>query len=675
MPSVFRGEDMLGVLQKRKARMTGPSWGVSILAAVAFLLSPGALAAAEAEVPQAPPAFTPLPTSVFAELPFVEDIDLSPDGTHIAGLFGIGGEQRIMMMPLQGDRSKSVRIAVPDQTQVAWIRWVGNDNIVVGLYALMPVETDRWYISRVIGINRGTGKITKLLWDSGGQNASDVLWIPSDGSTEILVAAQNSIYGNDPEFWPTVYRVDVASARKRVVERPRANVNDWGADHLGQVRFGIGYRDSDTQSTLLFRSHGEGTLRVIDRAKLGAEEELTVPFHFVPGSNNGFVIKPIEDGRSAVVEVDIPTGKDVRTVYAADKADVEGVLTDSNGSKLLGVRTSDRSDPLHWIDPAMAAHQKTLEAASPHSKVRIESISADQSKMLVRFSTPDNPGLLFFFDAATGELARLAAMNEAIGGKRLSRGRMVRYKARDGLEIEGVLTMPRGRRDKDLPFIVMPHGGPWGHDELSYDYWAQFLAERGYAVLQPNFRGSTGYGAAFEKAGQGQMGFAMQDDVTDGVQWAVKEGIADPKRVCIVGGSYGGYAAMWGIAKDPDLYRCAVSINGVANLRREVNDFGGLMRERLYRTQWQKMTPDFAAVSPINAIARIKAPLLLVHGRKDVTVDHVQSARMYSAMTKAGKTVEFVSVPLADHYFTRQADRMTLLTSIESFLAKHNPAD
>ncbi|WP_177175865.1 alpha/beta hydrolase family protein [Sphingopyxis sp. YR583] len=655
--------------------MTGPSWGVSILAAVAFLLSPGALAAAEAEVPQAPPAFTPLPTSVFAELPFVEDIDLSPDGTHIAGLFGIGGEQRIMMMPLQGDRSKSVRIAVPDQTQVAWIRWVGNDNIVVGLYALMPVETDRWYISRVIGINRGTGKITKLLWDSGGQNASDVLWIPSDGSTEILVAAQNSIYGNDPEFWPTVYRVDVASARKRVVERPRANVNDWGADHLGQVRFGIGYRDSDTQSTLLFRSHGEGTLRVIDRAKLGAEEELTVPFHFVPGSNNGFVIKPIEDGRSAVVEVDIPTGKDVRTVYAADKADVEGVLTDSNGSKLLGVRTSDRSDPLHWIDPAMAAHQKTLEAASPHSKVRIESISADQSKMLVRFSTPDNPGLLFFFDAATGELARLAAMNEAIGGKRLSRGRMVRYKARDGLEIEGVLTMPRGRRDKDLPFIVMPHGGPWGHDELSYDYWAQFLAERGYAVLQPNFRGSTGYGAAFEKAGQGQMGFAMQDDVTDGVQWAVKEGIADPKRVCIVGGSYGGYAAMWGIAKDPDLYRCAVSINGVANLRREVNDFGGLMRERLYRTQWQKMTPDFAAVSPINAIARIKAPLLLVHGRKDVTVDHVQSARMYSAMTKAGKTVEFVSVPLADHYFTRQADRMTLLTSIESFLAKHNPAD
>ncbi|KTE15517.1 hypothetical protein ATE71_07150 [Sphingopyxis sp. H115] len=593
----------------------------------------------------------------------------------MAGLFGIGGEQRIMMMPIVGDRSKGVMIAVPDQTQVAWIRWVGNDNVIVGLSALLPVETDRWYISRLIGIDRSTGKITKLLWDLGGQNASDVLWIPADGSKEILVAAQSSIYSNIPGFWPAVYRVDVATGRKRVVEKGRADVVDWGADHLGRVRFGIGYRDTTTKSTLLFRSSGERALRVIDSAKLGDEEELTIPFYFVPDSNRGFVIKENASGRSAVVEIDIPTGKDVRTVYADDEADVERVLMASDGSKLLGVSTSDRDTPLRWLDPAMAAHQKTLEAASPNSVVRVESFSDDQKKLLVRFSTPDNPGLLFYFDAVTGDLIKLAAMNDTLDGKRLSRAKMIQYKARDGLEIEGVLTMPRGRNSKNLPLVVMPHGGPWAHDTLTYDYWAQFLAERGYAVLQPNFRGSTGYGIAFEKAGQGQLGFAMQDDITDGVRWAVAEGIADPKRVCIVGGSYGGYAAMWGIAKDPDLYRCAVSINGVANLRREVNDFGGMIRKRLYRGQWQKMTPDFAAVSPINAIARIKAPLLLIHGKKDVTVDHAQSARMYSAMTKAGKAVEFVSVPLADHYFTREADRMTLLTSIERFLAKHNPPD
>lgn len=630
--------------------------------------------AEEAKPASPPPVFTPLPTSAFARLPFVADVDLSPDGTHMAGLFAVGGVQRIVMSPVIGDSDKSVVIGTPDQTEVAWIRWVGNDNIVVGLYALQPVEGDNWYISRLIGINRTTGEITKLLWDRGGQNASDVLWIPTDGRTEILVAAQNSIY-EGPEFWPAVFRVDVVTGRKRLEEAARTNILNWGADQFGRVRFGIGYRDATTKATLLYRPGGSGTFRVIDSARLRDEERLTVPFLFTPDSDRGYVIKEIEGGRSAVVEVDIPTGRAVRTVYAADDADVESAAIAMSGSKLLGVWTSDRSQPLRWIDPVMAEHQKTLDAASPASNVRILTYSDDFTKMLVRISTPDSPGLLFFFDSTTGDLVRLAAMNDAIGGKRLSRARLVQYKARDGLEIEGVLTMPRGRGAKNLPLIAMPHGGPWAHDELTYDYWAQFLAERGYAVLQPNFRGSTGYGAEFEKAGQGQMGFAMQDDVTDGVRWAVEQGIADPKRVCIVGASYGGYAAMWGIAKDPDLYRCAISINGVSNLRREVNDFGGNVRTQLYRSQWQKMTPDFAAVSPINAVDRIKAPLLLIHGKKDVTVDHGQSTRMYSAMTKAGKSVEFVSVPLADHYFSREADRMTLLTWMEAFLVRHNPPD
>lgn len=623
----------------------------------------------------AAPVFTPLATAAFAQLPFVEHADLSPDGTHVAGLFAVQGEQRIVMTPVRGDRSTSIVIAVPDQTEIAWLRWVNNDNIVVGLSALLPVENDRWYISRLIAIHRPTGKITRLLWDLNGQDADDVLWIPSDGGNEILVAAQNSVYGNTDDFWPAVYRVDVTTGRRRLEERGRTNVLDWGADHLGQVRYGIGYSDTTTRSTLLYRADGHSAFRIVDRARLRDEEELTVPFLFVPQSNHGYVVKDAADGRAVVMEIDAATGADVRTVYAADGADVVGTATSRDGSRLLGVYTSDRNRPVQWVDPAMAARQKALDATSPQSDVRIESYSDDLSKLLVRISTPDNPGLLYFFDAASGEMTRLAALNEQIGGKRLSRAKLVQYRARDGLEVEGILTLPRGREAKALPFIVMPHGGPWGHDDLGYDYWAQFLAERGYAVLQPNFRGSTGYGTAFLKAGQGQMGFAMQDDISDGVRWAVEQGIADAGRVCIVGASYGGYAAMWGIAKDPDQYRCAVSIAGVANLRREVNDFGGKVHERLFRDQWQKMTPDFAAVSPINAIDRIKTPLLLIHGRKDITVDHAQSVRMQAAMTKAGKSVEFVSIPLADHYFTRAADRMTLLSAIETFLRKHNPPD
>jgi dipeptidyl aminopeptidase/acylaminoacyl peptidase len=653
-----------------------------LLIALSLLAGPALALAHDAEndstataTPAARSDAGPLPVAAFARLPFVEKATLSPDGTHLAGLFAVGGEQRIVIVPLSDDISKNVTVQVPDQTEIGWLQWVGNDDIILSTYALRPVEGENWYISRLVGLGRKTGKLTKLLWELNGQNGADVLWVPSDGSTEILAAGQNSVYSNTPDFWPTVYRVDVATGKKRVVERGRSSVVDWGADNFGNVRYGINYHDDSTKTALLYRAGGEGGFKAIERARLRDDEGLTTPYFFGPRSDRGHVIREAENGRAALIEVDLATGVDIRTVYSAADANVEGVLLSPDRMRLLGVRTSDRDRPTHWIDEEMASHQAWLDAASPASKVRIISYSFDLKKMLVHFGTADNPGLLFLYDAAARQLTPLAEVNEAIGTKRLSRSKMIRYRARDGLEIEAVLTLPRRREAADLPFIVMPHGGPWAHDELAYDYWVQFLAERGYGVLQPNFRGSTGYGTAFELAGQGQMGFAMQDDISDGVRWAVKEGLADARRVCIVGASYGGYAAMWGIAKDPDQYRCAISIAGVANLRREVNDFGGHMRERLYRSQWQKMTPDFAAVSPINAIDRIKTPLLLVHGKKDVTVDHIQSEKMYAAMRRQGKAVEFVSIPLADHYFSREADRSTLLAAIESFLARHNPPD
>jgi dipeptidyl aminopeptidase/acylaminoacyl peptidase len=175
--------------------------------------------------------------------------------------------------------------------------------------------------------------------------------------------------------------------------------------------------------------------------------------------------------------------------------------------------------------------------------------------------------------------------------------KLITYKARDGLPIEAVVTTPKGREARKLPVIVMPHGGPWAHDTLDYDYWAQFLASKGYLVIQPNFRGSTGYGQEFERRGEGQLGLAMQDDVNDALAWAVSEGLADGKRACIVGASYGGYAAMWGAARDPDLWRCSISIAGVASLRREVNDMGdSSMHANSNSDAWGRMTP----ISPLS---------------------------------------------------------------------------
>lgn len=642
------------------------------MALAALLFAPALVAQTPAP---APARAGPIPVGNFAKIPFVSQPRISPDGSSLACLMGVDGRQVLAVVNLFDLKDKPVYLTVPEGTQAAWIRWVNKDNVLVGLYALLPVEGERWHISRLIAVNRPTGKVNRILWDQNGQDAADLVWVAGDGSANILVAAQNSIYLGE-DFWPAVWRIDVESGKRGVVLRGRAGVQDWFADSTGTVRAGISYDDASRKFKLLYRGPDGGTFRLIDSADTRKQEGLLSPFLFLPGTNHAYAIHDNDEGRSAIYEVDLTTRQDLRVVYAAPVgSEVDGAMVSADGVTLLGASYAGKSNGIVWFDPVLAEVQAAIEKSVPGRRAQIISMTDDRTRLLVRIDRADSPGAIFYFNIGAGTMQRIAMINDALGTKPLASVTMVEYKARDGLTIEAVLTLPRDRSHKNLPIIMLPHGGPWAQDTLDYDYWAQFLASRGYAVLQPNFRGSTGYGSQFERAGEGQMGLAMQDDISDGLAWAVKEGIADPRRACIVGASYGGYAAMWGIAKDPDLYRCGVSIAGVSNLRREVNDFGSALMGNKFRDDWQRMTPDFAAVSPINAVDRIKAPLLLVHGKKDITVDFVQSTSMASKMRGAGKAVELVVLPEADHSFTREADRLALLTSLEAFLAKHNPPD
>lgn len=594
----------------------------------------------------------------------------------MAGIVSVNGQQGVATFNLFNKAERPILLSIPEGSQAAWIRWVNNDHLIVGLHSLLPVTGgERWTITRLISVNGKTGKVTKILWDKGGQNASDVIWIANDGSPDILVSAQNSIY-LDPEFWPSVYRVNVETGKSRVVVQGKPLVMDWFADAAGNVRAGASYNDDSRKFRLLYRPESGGLFRTVDAADTRKQESLTSPFLFLPGTDNALVVQENADGSSVVAEIDLKTQQDLRTVYTAPTgSEIESVYTSADDKTLLGVGLSGDKPGMVWIDPALSEVQAAIDKSVPGKSARIVSMSADRSRLLLLIDRPDSPGALYFFDMGNGKLVRIAFINEALGAKTLNPAKLINYKARDGLQIEAVLTLPRDRPAKGLPVIMLPHGGPWAQDTLTYDYWAQFLASRGYVVIQPNFRGSTGYGSAFVRKGEGQMGLAMQDDITDGLVWAVKEGIADPKRACIVGASYGGYAAMWGIAKDPDLYRCAVSIAGVANLRREVNEFGNSFMGGKYRDDWKRMTPDFKVVSPFNAVDRIKVPLLLIHGKKDIIVDHAQSNSMFGRMRGAGKSVELVTLPEADHSFSREADRVTLLTALEGFLFKHNPPD
>ncbi len=260
--------------------------------------------------------------------------------------------------------------------------------------------------------------------------------------------------------------------------------------------------------------------------------------------------------------------------------------------------------------------------------------------------------------------------------------RPVDYSARDGTRIRAYLTLPRGREAKDLPLIVLPHGGPYGiRDTLEYSDEVQLLANRGYAVLQPNYRGSGGFGKSFEDLGKGQIGRQMQDDLDDAMDWAVTEGIADPARVCLVGASYGGYAALWGVIRNPERYRCAASFAGVTDFDKQLSydaDFLSRKGRRAWRerVRGEAEAFDLDTVSPARQAARLTRPILVVHGRKDNRVPFEQFEIMRNAVQKAGVSgAEFVELKDAGHGFTNAADETAWFDALIGFLAKNNPPD
>jgi len=651
---------------------------MAVKVALALVGAGAALCAGQGALAQAPAvATTGHGAADYAVLPFISEPELSPGGAFLAGLIGLGGQRRICITSLFDQAIKPVCLGVPDMMEAYGLEWAGEDHVLVHVTKQQFVEGDRWYVSRLIGVNRKTGKANLLLQDKNGQSSDRVLWVARDGSPTALVAAQSTIYTNFDGFWPAVYRVNVENGSATQILGGVEDVMHWVADGTGAVRLGYGYQDSPQKARVIYRSGGNGPFRTIDRADVGKREETISPEGFIAGSDHGILIHLDEAKRSALFEVDLPTQKDVRKIWAAPEGSwIASTITDVDRQTVLGVWLAGAKRERVWLDPELAELQAAFDKAVPGRRVHIVSFSADKQKMLVQIERADSPGAIYFYSHAEGKLHLIAYVNDKLKGEAQNPVSMIRYKARDGLEIEGVLTLPKGREAKGLPVVVMPHGGPWAHDTDDFDYWAQFVASLGYAVLQPNFRGSTGYGEDFERKGEGQLGFAMQDDLNDGLKWLVDQGIGDGKRACLVGASYGGYATMWGLARDADLWRCGISIAGVSLLRREVNDMGyNALNENSNRSAWQRMTPDFAAVSPANAVARIKAPLLLVHGKMDATVPYDQSQAMASRMKAAGKPVDFVTMPKADHNFTREEDRLALLKAMEAFLKAHNPAD
>ena len=649
----------------------------SIAAAAALFPAITAASAQEAKpttpAPEAKPAPTdasPPPAAAFARLPFIEAPSLSPDGTRVAARIAIQGKMRLAIIPL-ADTTK-LKLLDPGEFELSGLQWVNNDWLLLRVGQMQPVEGDSWYVSRALSIRADGGKINALAMPTTGQNGADILWVARDGSPHALIAMQNSIY-MDENFWPQVRDFDVSTGKSKIVQSSMTNVMDWYADTAGTVRMGVAYDDDRRSYRLLYRNQPGAALKTIDRAAKGSSLS-TLPALILPQSGKAVAIDDA-DGFDAVYDFDLDTMKIGTKIFDSPGYDVGAPFLDPTGTKLMGFQYTDTRSRTKWLDPTLAQVQADLDKAVPNLWPDIVSWSNDLSVLIVHIGAADSAGAYYLYRPADGRMSVFATINASLGTKTYAPVKTVRYTARDGVEMSAVLTLPKGREAKNLPLILMPHGGPAVRDDEEWDWWAQFVASRGYAVLQPNYRGSTGFGTKFNKLGEGQWGLKMQDDLVDAVGWAAKQGIADPKRVCIVGGSYGGYAAFRAAQRDKGVYRCAVSFAGVSDMTAMLRYDGSFLNGGRSKDYLRAQAPDLKAVSPINFAADFSMPILIMHGKADQVVPVKQSREMVEKLKAVGATYRYVEQPLGDHHLTREADRLQFLQELEAFLAKYNPAN
>ena len=639
---------------------------------LALLLgSPIAANSAAPDTPAAAAPVTPPTAEQFGRLPFIEGPQLSPDGTRVAARLSVNGQLRFAIIPI-GNQAQT-RLINPGPADLNDWDWVNNNWLVVRLGQSSAVDGDNWYIGRVLALNADSAKMQILGKEIAAQSADRILWIAHDGSTHIRLALQTSIFSNYPGFWPEVRDYDVATGKSVIVAPSTENVMNWYADGDGTVRLGIAYNDDTRSSRALYRERDNQAFHTIDRARGRGASLGTLPAMFLAEPGKA-VAYDDADGFDALYAYDLATLKTGEKLFNMPGYDLGGVIPSDDGKRMIGVRYTDTRPHTHWFEPALALLQSQLDSSVGARNAHIVSWNRDFTTLMIAIESTQRPTDYYIYRPAEGVMHIFARADDKFGPTGWGNVSTIRYKARDGLEIQAVMTLPKDRPAKNLPLIMMPHGGPFARDDESYDYWAQFLASRGYAVLQPNYRGSSGYGTAFADKGKGQWGLAMQDDLTDAVKWAASQGIADAGRVCIVGASYGGYAALRAAQRDKGVYRCAVSFAGVADLPGLLRYDSSFLNASRTRDSWLTKAPDLKGVSPINFAADFSIPVLLMHGKADLRVPVKQSRQMADRLKAAGKEYRYIEQPLGDHHLSREEDRIQFLKELEAFLTKYDPA-
>ncbi len=627
-------------------------------------------AAAVAQVSEKPAEIS---TAAFATRSEVSDADLSPDGTKLALRTIIGDQDVLQVLDTRTQKVLATTSVGMEDSMLAWYRWAGNNKLLMSFYLSARMYEVDFAYSRLLVWDLPSGQAFPVGLSRMGIFGDDVIYVADDGS-EILLTAQNRF-----DSLPEVYRIRLEpGAEPEEVQSKQRDIWSWVADDEGVVRLGLGRAGKKLK--VRYRPDANSEFETI--AKLSADDDKARFWEverIISGTDRGYILEEDESGRMGLRVVNYATGEIGETVYQNPEWDLTGARLDKEGEPLAVYFTDDR-DRIVWLRDKEQQLQERLEKALPGKEVRIIQRADDDSMFLVSSTGADDPGAIYLFDPAAGRLSLVHKFRPAVDERQLASPKEIAYDARDGTKIRAVLTLPKGRPAQPLPLIVLPHGGPYGvRDKLTYEDEVQLLANRGYAVIQPNFRGSGGYGKEFAEAGYGQIGRAMQDDLDDAMDWAVAEGIADPARVCVVGSSYGGYAALYAVLRNPERYRCAASFAGVTDWDKQLSYDKRYLTRKASRSWKERIVGDetdfdMDSVSVYRLAKGLTRPVLIAHGEEDDNVPFDQYKRFMRA-TKGNKLVTPLVFEEEGHGFYEEENEQAWYDALIAFLAKHNPAD
>lgn len=550
------------------------------------------------------------------------------------------------------------RLSAVTDRDLATFFWKGNDTIVYG----KDVGGDENY--HVVAVNVHSGE-TRDLTPLSGVRAGLQDDLPDDPD-HILVSHN----GRNPEVFD-VYKININTGESTLVAENPGNIMGWSTDLEGKVRFAM--TSDGLDSELLYRADEKQDFSPLIKTDFRTS---VTPLFFHEDNQRFFALSNRGRDTASLVLID-PAAPDVEeVVLSVDGHDID-TASFSRLRKVLTAAYYETDKPQRtYFDAEDKARYEKLQQHLPNYQLSLQDSTPDEQKFIVAAYNDRTPGVRYIYDAKTNTLHKLADINPTLSEQDMAPVQPIQYQARDGLTINGYLTLPVGKEPKNLPVIVNPHGGPWLRDSWGFNPEAQFLANRGYAVLQMNFRGSTGYGRKFWEASFGQWGLSMQDDITDGVQWLIDQGIADPKRIGIYGASYGGYAVLSGITKTPELYAAAVDYVGVSNLLTFMGTIPPYWKPLL--TKMHAMVGDpvkdkakLEANSPALQADKIITPLFVAQGAQDPRVNIAESDQIVEALKKRSIDVEYMVKENEGHGFANEENKFEFYERMEAFLHTH----